>query len=401
MSGVSPLADRLPSAGGAHTVAFDRTLTAAALDKAMVPLAPSLPTELRFDMQKVKFADPTALLYLAACITTLDRNGHEISIELPASKRVRDLMRRYRFGNALQRLLARPATSLLADTSESYLVEPQLHYQSSLHDARTPTIHTRASERLAALQVLERPKMDEAVAASNRWREPEVKALLETHLGGRANLVAPGIVHEALANAVSHPQAKHVVTTGFLDDRARGGRGLLTIAFWDDGDSIVETLRRALAHGNRLRTAAFDIYYDWYAIYSAGAHGTPKRYQARIYSGVDPSGDASDAELLVASTFPGITSDPTRDPQGAELRRYGRDYDRPGMGLYILTSLAVDSFNGEVLIRTSSATANFSRAARGVQERHQCRYRVAVVETPAMGEYFSGNHVVVRLPLQF
>ena len=401
MTGVLRLAEPLPSARQAHTVVFDRTLTAEAIDRAMVPLAPRLPAELRFDLHKVKYADPTALLYLAACLTTLIRNDREVSIELPASKRVRDLMRRYRFGNALQRLIARPATSLLADTSESYLAEPQVHYQGSLHDALTPTIQRRASERLAALEVLERPEMDDAVVASNRWREPEVKALLETHLGGRANLVAPGIVHEALANAVSHPRAQHVVTTGFLDEKARSGNGLLTIAFWDDGDSIVDTLRRALAQGERLRTAAFDIYYDWYAIFSADTHRTTKRYRDRIYSGNDPSRDASDAELLVASTFPGITSDPTRDPQGAELRRYGRHYDRPGMGLYILTSLAIDSFNGEVLIRTSSATANFARARRSVQERYQCRYRVGVVETPSMGKYFSGNHVVVRLPLQF
>jgi len=327
--------------------------------------------------------------------------GVEVAIELPESKAVRNLMRRYRFGAALHALSDQQALDWLTEQSAAYRGERPAHYQPRLLRSVDGGIEEQASDRLASIKVVHRPTEENAVSAADWWHEPEIKALLETHLGAKANLIAPGIILEALMNAVRHPKATAIVTAGFLNTRAsrRHPNGLLTIAVWDDGESIASTLGAALEERRPLRYEDFSLYYAWYGLYLAHSHAERKRWSHKLFSGATVSANAGEPDLLVAATFPGITSDPGGGQSASALGQYGPKYDRPGMGLYILTSLAVDSFGGEVLIRSGGAYANITRAPRSLQEKAGCHYRVGLVAAPEMGEYFTGNYIVARLPL--
>ena len=352
----------------------------------------SSPSQVTFDLSSATFVDPTALLYLCACAYSLHSAlGAGIRIELPESKKVRDLMRRYRFGAALHRLLGGEALDLVTDSSAPYLQEEVLHYAEGLEP--------RVSSHIAALTVTTGSHA-EAMSATATWSAPQVTALLERYLGLHSQLVAPAIVREALLNAVLHPNADHVVSNGFLQPEARGGRGLLTIAFWDNGEGIPATLASAAQAGKVRDKHSFELYYDWYALFEAENADDEKSYLKRVYSGepVDPRWPA--AEMLLASTFPGVSRDPSaRTDEPSPLARYGPDFDRRGMGLYILTSTAINSLGGEVLIRSNDAFVNIKRAPKAVQEEYSCHYRAGIVHNPVMERYFRGNHVVVRLPL--
>ncbi|HEU4461801.1 MAG TPA: hypothetical protein VFR75_04330 [Solirubrobacterales bacterium] len=408
MSAATSSARAAGTSGDLPTVTFRSSFTADAIDKALITGGwESLPNEMLFDLGEVQFADPSGLLYLAAVVTSLTERGVTIKLDLPRSKKVRDLMRRYRFGSTLNKLIEPHATELLTDGSLAYTEEAPLYYLASRRGVRPTTSQKRALTRLSSFLVSQEPSQEAAIEGMNWWMDQDLKTLLERVLGSKAALIAPGIVYEALSNAASHPDASRLISTGFLDERARGGKGMLTIAIWDNGKSIVSTLKAALGAGSSLRmneagnrragSSELNLYFDWYGLFEGDSPGARKQLTKLLYSGDSPDHEASDAELLVSSAFPGITSNPWRQPDESSI--HGPHHNQPGMGLYILTSLAIDSFGGEVLLRTDSLYANFKRAPRELQEQHRCRYRVGVVQNPAMGSYLRGNHLVVRLPL--
>lgn len=388
----TPLTNNASMPAGEVKLAFERILTAREIDRALASTPwDHVPDRIIFDLGAVEFVDPTALLYLCACAFSLTLAGAALAIELPAGKRVRDLMRRYRFGAALDAVLDESAVDLITDKSASYLREEPEHYRGSLVDG--------TASALARLTVTAATGLRDAVTTAQQWAAPDVETLLERYLGAQAGLVAPAIIQEALTNAVTHSGAARVVSNGFLQTGARGRAGLLTISFWDNGESIAETLRLAVRDGKIRTKATLDRYYGWYALFEADAHGDEKAFYRKIYSGHKVDAAWTNPELLLAATFPGVSRDPDGPIASPEMARYGRDFERRGMGLFILTSTAVNSFGGEVLVRAGDAFVNIKRAPKGVQEEHACHYRAGIVRNPAMAQYFRGNHVVIRLPL--
>jgi hypothetical protein len=65
-----------------------------------------------------------------------------------------------------------------------------------------------------------------------------------------------------------------------------------------------------------------------------------------------------------------------------------------------MTSLAIDSFGGDVTLRAGQEALWLDRATPTVVKRHGCRYRADIVSTAGTSRHFCGNHIVVRLPLQ-
>jgi anti-anti-sigma regulatory factor/anti-sigma regulatory factor (Ser/Thr protein kinase) len=388
----------------ATRIPLGRSLTGANLDEALAPRRPGV-NAILLDLQDVVFADPSAFVYLAAIMKTLASRGVELRIELPTEPRVRDIMRRYRFGAVVGELLnANPLDVLTPHSLQAYSGAPVTHYAASI---RRGGLDHRVTDRLARMQVLDGVNLRAAMSVIDGWDAPEIKAFLEVHLGSNARMVAPGIIYEALANAVRHPKATAVTTVAYATVGEKDpSKRHLTVAFWDDGDSIMHTLRKALKRGYELRTDGFDPYYNWYGVESAIDHVQIKGELYRVNSGHSirrtdgAPDDISDADLLIAATFPGITSDPDGLREVAP-GAHGEKYDnRPGMGLYILTSLAMEDFGGSVLIRSGGVAANFRRATEKEEREHNFHYRVGVIENDAMARHFSGNLVVVRLPLR-
>jgi len=104
-----------------------------------------------------------------------------------------------------------------------------------------------------------------------------------------------------------------------------------------------------------------------------------------------PDKDTSDAGLLLASLFPGITCDPfglTRPPDTPTP---------PGMGLYFITNAAVTVFGGRINLRCGREELQVSRPKR---ERPLGRETFNVrLRTHPMSSWINGNLLWVELPV--
>ena len=367
------------------------------------------------DMSEVAHVEPAALVYLVAALASAKQSKivAEFSLALPQTPRVRDFLRRWKFGSALTRVLELDSTKdeILTEASQRYRIEDQGNYRHYAPSRRmTPegdlvelTSKRFFSTRIHRLDELTQSATEFAEEQQEEWDSPDIRAVLESHLGRRANLVAPGVVYEAIMNAAFHPGARTLIVLSHLNEKAtkKYRHGLLTISLWDDGHAITETLRAALVEGVPLRTDDFDHYYDWYAIYKARA-GTHDDWQAETtrHSAKLEIGDtATDVDLLLASTYPGVSSAHDRSVAHVEAGAMGHGWEKSGMGLYILASIAIDSFGGEVALRSGNGFVNIKRATGYDQRELRCRYRCNSFTTPSRSLAFVGNHITVRIPL--
>ncbi|MGA8430388.1 MAG: hypothetical protein WB729_11250 [Candidatus Sulfotelmatobacter sp.] len=175
--------------------------------------------------------------------------------------------------------------------------------------------------------------------------------------------------------------------------------GYLTIVFWDDGQSIVDTLKEAIVSGKSIRSIEVpDLYADFEMLQCDHKGGI--RSRTVVNSSYVPDATTPEDLLLLAATFPGIT----RDVSGS-----GRDrvttpptnpvLDSPGMGLYVLLNTVIDVFGGSVFFRTKRLGMSVKKAALspdGTSVKYVARIREFGHHTPRL----LGNMVVVRLPVR-
>lgn len=379
------------------TIAFARSLVPESVDKTLIAASASqMERDVMLDLSRVTYAEPLGLLYLTACARTLQKRGHVITLELPEESKVRAIMRRFRFGRALGQVLATDPMELMTANSMRYLGEPVEHYLSS---GRDPRVLRVGESRVQELRVMKDPTIERAAAASEMYGADEnkegIRTFLRHHLRSKWTLVEP-LMYEALANTAHHPNASRVVSVGRIFSKPAADGQELWLSVWDDGDSIIDTLRRAVK-SQPLRVGDYGQHAGWYKLDGATVPGANKKPLGRLFSGNDVPADPDDATLLVASTWPGVTSDPDRKRMPGEVGDSAED-KRPGMGLYLLISFAVEQLGGTVLLRAGTLSANVAVDDSGVDEPAN-RYRVGIVANPEMGSYFTGNQVVVRIPV--
>jgi hypothetical protein len=170
--------------------------------------------------------------------------------------------------------------------------------------------------------------------------------------------------------------------------------GYLTIVFWDDGQSMIETLRDAIRSGKDIRSIEVPELYANYEVLLANGKG--ETYDRRtLHSSIIPDRVADDSTVLLATTFPGITRDVTGagKESGIDAAREPK-YDYPGMGLYVLVNTVVDVFSGSVYFRTNNLGMSIRRS-----NLRDHKYRVKVRHHPVTTPSLMGNLITIRLPI--
>ncbi len=208
-------------------------LTADAVDRALQATEIAAVPRVTVDLRQVTQVDSTGAMFLVACLATLADRGALLAVYWPQSQRALDrLLTRHRFEEALRAVLSTPTPP------------PDAARAERPWEGRT----RKTLNALAAIRVVRNPAIDDALNETDRWAQPDVRSVVETRLGRKAHLLAPGIVFEAYANAVMHPNAELVLTSGHFDFRETASypKGSLTLAFWDNGKSIASTLRDSL-----------------------------------------------------------------------------------------------------------------------------------------------------------
>lgn len=357
---------------------------------------------LLLDLSPCQFMEVPVLLHLISFLKKRLAWNLPTSLRLPKSQSVLDFLQIWRFPEAFVEATGTDLNQICEGTNSDYFDNPppetRARYAGRL-------VHTDDGwERLLSMRYLEINTFHRqlrlfnsslALTEAAKWKH--IGDVLHRALRGPGNLFASRIVYEALMNAVRHPGASLIQTASYLrwPKNEEDGSGFFTISFWDDGLSIVGTLRTALQSGRSIRPvynlgiqASYRIRYQE----GYGAISEPEIVKSDRRLGVNDDDDS----LLLAAAFPGVSSNPSSHQTHPETKATIEDTELllPGMGLYLLSNAAISVYGGQVFVRSGHYRMTLS-APEGnedftVEIRHYKRWPRVL-----------GNLLTVKLPLEY
>jgi hypothetical protein len=380
---------------GEEACAFKGSLDVPRIERGLmgIPGGPYSPERLLIGLREVGFIDPIALLYLFAVVVRRAALGFDTELALPRSKAVRDFLRAWKFAEAFSASTGVPFRRLVSSSDHSYFGEEQTHYL----EAKAATLE----EYLAAKRffgLMTRPIESSARRGRlverewSRWRTPLILRVLDRHLRGEGRDVARVVIYELLTNAVQHPGAASVtVGSSVYGSVARGRRQdrSFAVSVWDDGVGIADTLRQAMVAGS-IR-AGDPATVDRFTLKPVGWEPKETVYESTW----TPDGAASDAELLLASLFQGISQKAIRtDIKPITMPGEEDRAAQMGDGLHALYRTVVNDFGGSLALRTGPLFMNVKAGESGNPTSYSvklCRY----ADWPS----FQGNMITARIPI--
>ncbi len=239
---------------------------------------------------------------------------------------------------------------------------------------------------------------------------PAARSSTEHSSVNNEKLVMGRIVFQAITNALRHPRAAILQASSHMADRLTSAPttptgftktdNFFTLVYWDDGESMYATLRKALDANLPINhpTSLKATY-----LVDPGKPSDMDRQPRVVSSSEIPASGSSDKELLISTIFPGVTCD-VKDSE--RLATVGLEEDDPvlalpGHGLFVLVQTAVELFGGSVAFRTGKFFMNVS----ALNEREWRQQNLPgskptyKIKTDQSAPAILGNMVTVRLPL--
>lgn len=362
-----------------------------------------------FDMRRCTYIEVASLMRLISLFSDRQRRGLSTRIALPLNKDVRDFLRVWEFPNALFQATQLPFYDVVPMEDHKYFGE-----NKNLSDIKYTTFYESIgaarllSNRFFSFLATRIQKGDSitstVVKETMRWQDDLVKSILRKHLSGpdnAENYVPSRIIYEAISNACRHPNCSVIITTSRFsssDPRAKDPAGQFTIVVWDDGESMMDTLKRPLVEGKPIR-AIEPILNQKFLVKFVD----PDRKESQEVYPADflPTADSMDYLVLFATILPGITRDPagTGHTVHPELLSVP-ELTLPGMGLYVLLNAVIDIFGGSVAFRTNRFFMNLKRPRKQEIQESGAEYRVKIEGYHESLPPFLGNMVTIRLPIR-
>jgi hypothetical protein len=383
------------------------------------------------DFSQTRYFSLEVLISIIALLVDRQSRGLETTISLPNNSRTDELLhflRGWRFFDAIETATGREPADFLREEDEAVLAahvqdNPEPKYVGGYVD---PTAGRILSDKYFGLRAF---PLDEGVPTdglplveSDRWEERLIRNVIDHHLGGTdstTGLVSSTVVFETFANALRHPSARTIVATSQLE-RARGslrtggeqGRNVFRFVCWDDGESIIHTMRDALDDDREVIVEVSDNLHRTYLPVSRKPMGRGIRQPLINSRGFRPSAQMDNATILLSTLFPGITSDiagtgHTTHPELVETlaSEAGEGFEPqkspelmgPGMGLFLLLHTAADVFVGSLQIRAEDCEMEIVAASDALKQETGADY---IVTTTQFGEgmpSFRGNLLSVVL----
>jgi hypothetical protein len=352
------------------------------------------------DFTEANSFDIVALLLLLAVTDSRGAHGHSTQLRLPSDPLARHILRRARFPAATEVVTQTPFRMLVEPPDLGYFGEPPPRYAGISDDADGPTASVLAylAEQhhfgFSAYRIDQHPgkrRDHELLRMMNNevthWGGYAMTRLLDKVLCGDAVDVSRVLIQELLANVVEHSDSSTAVLASHMHLAPRRDvPAALTIALWDNGKSITETMRDCLRqHGNVRRWCPSMP--DEFEMRTDGPQPTAGRYT----SAWTPDPASSDAQLLLASLFPGITRKlADRTPAHDSLAPSEPDH---GYGLFWLYKATVDHFGGSLEVRCGRTSLGLTRPDPDEP------YHVQVLTGEEGLDQLSGTIVIARLPV--
>jgi len=386
---------------------FGGSVTCGAVDDILTPsLANSErdhPRHVVFDFSETIFVEASALQLVIAAALWLTRNGEEFSFRIPKSRKVRDFWRAWDFPAALSKAVGVDSFSLVVSPDDRrYFGEKRKFYlpiELPGHPGFAPdSVRSTNFFGFYSMSLDTRgPSPRLAYEEKDHWNVSHIHSVLSGKLGRESSYFPSRVVFEAVLNALRHPGAT-VLQTAATDQKVRSGR-LFTIHFWDDGLSMLETLRRAIDGTDPVR-GKFESDLDRQYLVVESDEADENREERIETAHMDLSRGIRPQDALLATIMPAVSSDlfglthRVADEVVEEDVRFGRR----GMGLFVLVNAAVEVLGGSVAFRTSNYFMNVRRVNALERKRTTASLRVRLKRRSSDLPPFLGNLVTVRIP---
>jgi hypothetical protein len=376
---------------------------------------------LLFDMKDVTYIEVPAIIFMIAFIYKNQSDGKEIKIKLPEHLTVRNLIRYFRLPDVLLTLTGKKFRDIVMPENwryfgeHPYIKEDYRSFQKKIYSKYDSFADAIADKNIHVYSDLYRFKTDiEKINSCENlltdWNCSAMKAFLTTYLESEDNnkerLVPNRIIYEGITNSQRHSKADWLMVAFMVKKEGKGGIDeKFDISFWDNGDSIIKTLKDTLAEGRIIRNEDFPmdtIQASFYVKYDNN-----KFNKKTIDSDTDVDEFKDDNGLLLLSSFfPGISEFPQRDDgfSGNPDLPEGSPFKNPGMGLTILLNAAIDLLGGEVSVRAENYFLHIKKPENKtvkIYEAEKVKYgKLYEVKIENCGEDILGNMLTIRLPLK-
>lgn len=365
------------------------------------------PQPLTFDFSDTSFMDVPSLQCLIEATRRFGLLGHDVTIRVPKTKAVRDVWKAWGLIEAMSEATGLSLSELVHRNDHYWFDEEQTRFKGAelVAGPGYPAGHMRFANFFGLhTEVLNGAGESARLAydEKGRWTSKQIQDVLKRVLPDAAasSYIPSRVVFEIMLNAMRHPGAKIVQTASFFDRQNRAAPNF-TIHFWDDGEAMSAKLLAAIKGGSNVRCAYEADFNRKYLVHYSEDDRSGASYR-RIESSLRELDKDTSAEVaLLATLFPGVTTDPDGIGQFApeEVTKPDERLGRPGMGLFVLANTVVEMLHGSVSFRTGKYFLNVrplnsdERKEYGVQPHVAVRIRKRSEALPD----FVGNLVTVRL----
>jgi len=369
------------------------------------------PQHIVLDFSQTDFIDIVSCQYITAFELTARSRNWLVSVRPPSNKAVRDFWRHWEFPQAFKEATELDFASLFSGADRNILTEAQttFSHRAPLRVEEHKDSDADSSRHFFGFVSEALKEVDASSLAhfeAERWTIPEVQQILKQHLDRGCDYLPSRVVFEAFFNAAKHPNAKIIQTASWnkrltrrLNGKELHDNGFFNFIFWDDGDSIEDTLCNAVGSGVPVReeySTEFDRKFHF--IYE-DVEDDSNSYSSGLFSRCSLNHETPREVVFASCIFPGVTSQPDSIVQSAaqELSDYDYRLAQRGMGLYALFSAIVEVLDGEVSFRCGQYFMNIKKLGSIKSKELDAQFQIKLVRQHSHLPNFFGNMIWVRL----
>jgi hypothetical protein len=409
--------------------------------------------EIVLDFRTVWFIEPsTSTSYLIAMLYTCNKKGYKFRIIPPKNNGVKIVLYSWRFFEVLEEITAIPISEFAPDIKREFsrgiefrlgsTINKTLKYYQDIDTSEIQSFFKKkylgqdsvyfltAYEKFFPLLSLNFStnefKQQEFINEKRRWKNAElINHILNNNFNNIEikDEISEDVISETISNAIIHSNASKFFTGSFFpfsDNQPDENEVFyFTINFWDNGESIIDTLGLPLKNNQNVKSLDAEKHFQLVTKNKNQIEFLLKKKGQYIEDLFTASSDLhpnlDEEHILLAAFFPGVSRLPNRQP----------DLFNPfpaGIGLSYLTNTVINKLSGEIAIRTKKYFLNIRNLSNYDKDQYIKNFKISEMKKPKRKEIFDenstyysakfteydnrmpefiGNMVTIRIPLRY